>query len=72
MAGTQAGGKVAAVTNKKKYGADFYAKIGAMGGKNGRTGGFASDKVGADGLTGPQRAVVVGTKGGRRKQHADN
>jgi len=34
------GGKAAAATNKKKYGADFYAKIGAKGGKIGKTGGF--------------------------------
>ena len=33
MAGTKAGGKAAAATNKAKYGADFYAKIGANGGK---------------------------------------
>ena len=39
MAGTKQGGKAAASTNKTKYGADFYAKIGAMGGKKGRTGG---------------------------------
>lgn len=33
MAGTKLGGKRAAETNIKKYGADFYAKIGAIGGK---------------------------------------
>ena len=27
MAGTKAGGKAAAATNKLKYGSDFYAKI---------------------------------------------
>jgi hypothetical protein len=41
MAGTKAGGKAAAATNKSKYGADFYAKIGAAGGKKGHTGGFS-------------------------------
>ena len=40
MAGTKAGGQAAAATNKTKYGADFYAKIGAKGGKLGKTGGF--------------------------------
>ena len=40
MAGTKAGGKAAATTNKTKYGSDFYAKIGAKGGKKGKTGGF--------------------------------
>ena len=65
MAGTKDGGKAAASTNKTKYGPDFYARIGAMGGKKGRTGGFASDKVGDDGLTGRQRAALAGARGGR-------
>lgn len=65
MAGTKRGGESAAATNKKKYGADFYARIGAMGGKRGRTGGFASKKVGADGLTGRERAIIKGREGGR-------
>jgi hypothetical protein len=33
MAGTAKGGKLAAKTNKTKHGTDFYARIGAMGGK---------------------------------------
>lgn len=65
MAGTKNGGKAAASTNKSKYGADFYAKIGAMGGKKGKNGGFASDKTGDDGLTGRERARIAGAKGGR-------
>ena len=44
MAGTKAGGQAAAATNKKKYGDDFYARIGSKGGKLGRTGGFAADR----------------------------
>ena len=44
MAGTKDGGKAAAATNKKKYGADFYARIGAAGGKKGRTGGFYANR----------------------------
>ena len=44
MAGTVAGGKAAAKTNKAKYGDDFYSKIGAKGGKLGTTGGFAANK----------------------------
>ena len=43
MAGTKAGGRKAASTNKNKYGKDFYAEIGRKGGKNGHTGGFASN-----------------------------
>jgi hypothetical protein len=65
MAGTKAGGRAAATTNKTKYGTDFYAKIGAAGGQKGRTGGFASNKVGEDGLTGKQRAALAGARGGR-------
>lgn len=56
MAGTKVGGTKAAATNKTKHGADFYARIGAMGGKKGRTGGFAAN---------PQLARIAGAKGGR-------
>jgi len=56
MAGTKVGGKAAASTNKTKYGADFYAKIGAMGGKKGRTGGFYANR---------DLAREAGAKGGR-------
>lgn len=56
MAGTKKGGEAAATTNKKKYGADFYAKIGAMGGKKGRTGGFFANR---------ELAREAGRKGGR-------
>jgi hypothetical protein len=56
MAGTKAGGKKAAATNKAKYGAEFYAKIGAAGGKNGHTGGFAANR---------ELARIAGARGGR-------
>ena len=65
MAGTRAGGAKAFQTNVAKYGTDFYARIGAMGGKLGKTGGFASAKVGKDGLTGRERARLAGATGGR-------
>lgn len=65
MAGTRDGGAKAATTNRTKYGSDFYAKIGAKGGRKGKTGGFASNKKGADGLTGRERARLAGSKGGR-------
>lgn len=55
MAGTKEGGKAAAATNKHKYGADFYAKIGAMGGKKGKTGGFYANR---------ELASIAGRKGG--------
>lgn len=56
MAGTKPGGKSAAKTNKAKYGPDFYARIGAMGGKKGRTGGFYANR---------ELARTAGAKGGR-------
>ncbi len=56
MAGTKAGGLAAAATNKKKYGKDFYAKIGAKGGKLGHTGGFYANR---------ELARLAGAHGGR-------
>ena len=56
MAGTKLGGQAAAATNKAKYGADFYAKIGAQGGKKGHTGGFYANR---------DLARIAGAKGGR-------
>ena len=56
MAGTKAGGEAAAVTNKRKYGADFYRIIGSEGGKKGRTGGFYANR---------ELARTAGAKGGR-------
>jgi hypothetical protein len=44
MAGTKEGGIAAAKKNKAKYGKDFYAKIGAKGGRRGHTGGFAANR----------------------------
>lgn len=59
MAGTKEGGARAAATNKQKYGSDFYVKIGAMGGRLGRTGGFAA------GEAGKERARIYGAIGGK-------
>ncbi|HEX9679774.1 MAG TPA: KGG domain-containing protein [Candidatus Saccharimonadales bacterium] len=56
MAGTKKGGQKAALTNRKRYGADFYAAIGRKGGKNGRTGGFYANR---------ELAREAGRKGGR-------
>ena len=56
MAGTKVGGKAAAKTNKSKYGADFYARIGAVGGKKGHTGGFYQNR---------DLARLAGARGGR-------
>lgn len=64
MSGTKAGGQKAAATNKLRHGEDFYSRIGKKGGQAGNTGGFASDIVGKDGLTGYERARIAGAKGG--------
>ena len=55
MAGTQAGGQKAAAKNLQRD-PNFYAKIGAKGGQNGHTGGFAAN---------PELARIAGAKGGR-------
>ena len=61
MAGTKAGGRKAAITNKKKYGHDFYASIGRKGGRNGHTGGFAAN---------PELAKIAGRRGGLTSSRA--
>lgn len=68
MTGTVIGGKRAAKTNKERHGEDFFVRIGRRGGKNGTTGGFGSDKVGKDGLTGAERARIAGRKGGKKSK----
>lgn len=58
MANRTTGRKQAVAKIRRKYGRGFYKRIGKLagGGKHIIQGGFASQKVGADGLTGPQRA----------------
>lgn len=53
------GGKKAAKRNKELYGNDFYQKIGAMGGKKSRGGGFAAN---------PELAREAGRKGGKKSR----
>lgn len=64
MAGTKEGGRKASATNRRRD-PDFYRRIGRIGGLHGTTGGFASETVGKDGLTGHERAKIAGAKGGR-------
>lgn len=56
MAGTKDGGKRAAITNKERYGKNFYRLIGAKGGKVSTTGGFFADR---------ELARKAGAKGGK-------
>lgn len=65
MAGTKEGGAKTKATLKRRYGEGYYGKIGAIGGHKSRTGGFASEEIGSDGLTGKQRASVAGKRGGQ-------
>lgn len=55
MAGTKAGGIACRDSNKKKYGEDFYKRIGSLGGKKSKTGGFFNREL----------ARIAGAKGGR-------
>lgn len=55
MPGTKEGGLKAAQTNRARHGKEFYAKIGAKGGKLGTTGGFAANR---------ELAREAGRKGG--------
>lgn len=59
MSGTHDGAIKAVETVKKKHGKDFYAKIGAMGGKNGHTGGFCDIEL-------ARRAGKIGGRRSRR------
>lgn len=65
MSGTRQGGLKARNTNIEKYGKDFYRNIGRLGGSHGHHGGFASETVGKDGLTGRERSKIAGAKGGK-------
>lgn len=61
MAGTREGGLLAAKTIKEKYGKDFYVKQGAIGGKNGNTGGFYGNR---------ELARAAGAKGGKNSKRS--
>lgn len=70
MAGTKEGWLKAKQKMIVRYGSleafrEHMADIGGQGGRNGNTGGFADEEVGKDGLTGRERAMIAGAKGGR-------
>lgn len=56
MPGTKVGGQKARETNLKRQGADWYARIGRLGGKVGGLKGFAKN---------PELAKEAGRKGGK-------
>lgn len=59
MAGTKEGGAKAVETVKARHGADFYARIGRLGGRNGHTGGFAANH---------ELAKIAGAIGGKKSK----
>lgn len=60
MSNTKEGGKKSAATNKAKYGKEYYAVIGAMGGKaKNKNKGFGSSH---------ERAVEAGRAGGLKSR----
>lgn len=63
MSQTKEGAKKAKATMLEKYGADFYAKIGASGGKKSTTGGFYYSMV-----NGLDTHIEAGCKGGKAKK----
>lgn len=66
MPGTKAGGRKAAATIKAKYGDDYYPRLARKAGRSGGAGkGFDSEAIGKDGLTGPERAKIVGSTAGK-------
>lgn len=55
MSGNKAGSAKAVKVVKEKFGEDFFKRIGAIGGKKGRTGGFFANR---------ELARTAGRKGG--------
>lgn len=68
ISGTKIGGLRASETNKRRYGDDYYVMIGTSGGTKSRNGGFKSQKIGKDGLTGQERAIKYGSIGGKKSR----
>lgn len=61
MAGNKLAGQRAAITNKKKYGEDFYKRIAAIGGSRKVKKGFAMN---------PELARRAGVLGGQKSRRA--
>lgn len=66
MAQNREGALKAAQTMRNKD-PDHFKTIGSKGGKISRNGGFASDIVGEDGMTGKERARAAGILGAQTR-----
>jgi|SanBayMetagenome_1026888.scaffolds.fasta_scaffold100877_2 hypothetical protein len=64
MAGTKIGGTKAAATNYERHGADFYARIGSVGGKNIHQRNPETGKALKGFALNPERARMAGKVGG--------
>lgn len=63
MSGTREGGKLAAETNRERYGANYYAELGRVGGRACVPKGFAAN---------PELARRAGAKGGAISRRSKN
>lgn len=64
--------RIAAKT-RRKYGEDYFAKIGRKGGKKGWRGkGFASELLDKNGMSGYERAAKAGSKGGKKSRRGSS
>lgn len=63
MSQTKEGGPKTVKTIKAKYGADYYSKIGFLGGKKSKKGGFFANR---------ELARIAGAKGGRVSKKGKN
>lgn len=61
--GTSEGGVKASKTNMRLYGKDFYQRIGALGGKKSRGGGFTDRAL-------ARRAGAIGGRRSKRPKRA--
>lgn len=64
MSATREGGLKAAKIIKARHGSDFYARIGAIGGRKGKTGGFYANRELA------REAGRIGGTKSRKKKNA--
>lgn len=66
MSGTKEGARKRLEKLRKEHDPEWFKQNASKAGKAGGNGkGYASEKVGKDGLTGRQRAALAGKKGGQ-------